>query len=55
MLVSDLKVWWDHILALDLESRYGVKTKAPRLEDWALVAGVGGPSGVLWRIAEKKN
>jgi hypothetical protein len=53
MLVSDLRLWWDRIVALDLGSRYGIKTRAPQLEDWGLVAGVGDPSGVLWRIAEK--
>jgi hypothetical protein len=52
MAVSDLGLWWNHISALDLPSRYGVKTSAPQLEDWGLVAGVGDPSGVLWRIAE---
>jgi hypothetical protein len=52
MLVSDLSLWWDHIVALDLASRYGVKTRAPQSEDWGLVAGVVDPSGVLWRIAE---
>jgi hypothetical protein len=50
--VSDLSLWWDHIDALDLPSLYGVKTRAPQVEDWGLVAGVIDPSGVLWRIAE---
>ncbi len=52
MRVSDVKLWWDHIVRLDLASRYGVKTRAPQMEDWGLVAGVIDPSGVLWRIAE---
>jgi catechol 2,3-dioxygenase-like lactoylglutathione lyase family enzyme len=52
LLVSDVRRWWDHILALDLSGRYGVTTRAPQLEDWGLVAGVGDPSGVLWRVAE---
>ena len=52
MRVSDVKLWWDHIDSLNLASRYGVKTQAPQLEDWGLVAGVIDPSGVLWRIAE---
>jgi hypothetical protein len=52
MLVSDLGLWWNHICALDLPSRYGIKTKAPHPEDWGLLAGLGDPSGVLWRIAE---
>src|SRR5580704_6445110 len=50
--VSDLTLWWDHIVALDLPVLYGVKIAAPKLEDWGLVAGVVDPSGVLWRIAE---
>jgi len=50
--VSDLNVWWIHIVALDLRTRYGVKIDAPRRRDWGLVAGVVDPSGVLWRIAE---
>lgn len=53
MLVSDLSLWWNHIVALDLPSRYGVRSpRAPQLEDWGLVAGVVDPSGVLWRIEE---
>jgi hypothetical protein len=52
MRVSDVKLWWDRIVGLELASRYGVKTRAPQMEDWGLVAGVIDPSGVLWRIAE---
>ena len=51
LFVSDLRQWWDHIVALDLGSRYDVKTRAPQLESWGVeVAGVIDPSGVLWRI-----
>jgi len=39
-------------LVLDLASRYSVKTKAPQLEQWGLVAGITDPSGVLCRFAE---
>ena len=52
MRVSDVALWWNHIVALDLSARYGVRTKAPQLEEWGLVAGMVDPSGVLWRIAE---
>ena len=52
MRVSDVNLWWDHVVGLDLSSRYGVKTRAPQTEDWGLVAGVTDLSGVLWRIAE---
>ena len=34
MRVSDVRLWWDHIVDLDLASRYGVKARAPQLEDW---------------------
>jgi hypothetical protein len=51
LFVSDLRQWWDHIVALDLGSHYGVKTRAPQLESWGVeVAGVIDPAGVLWRI-----
>jgi glyoxalase/bleomycin resistance protein/dioxygenase superfamily protein len=53
LLVTDVRRWWDHIVALDLAGRYGVKTTAPRHESWGLVAGVIDPSGVLWRIVER--
>jgi uncharacterized glyoxalase superfamily protein PhnB len=53
LFVSDLDSWWAHIVALDLPSRYGVKTRVPQLEDWGVrVAGVIDPSGVLWRLHE---
>ena len=53
LFVSDLNSWWDHIIALDLTTRYGVKTRSPQLESWGVrVAGLIDPSGVLWRIHE---
>ena len=53
LYVSDLNGWWDRIVALDLASRYGVKTRAPQPESWGVrIAGVIDPSGVLWRIHE---
>lgn len=50
--VSDVGLWWDHIVSLDLPARYGVKTQAPKSQGWAVVAGVTDPCGVLWRFAE---
>jgi catechol 2,3-dioxygenase-like lactoylglutathione lyase family enzyme len=50
--VSDVRLWWDRIVALDLQSRFGVKATAPKAEEWGLVAGLIDPSGVLWRIAQ---
>lgn len=53
MSVSDLGLWWKHIVSLDLPSRYGVKSpSSPQSEDWGVVVNVIDPSGVLWRIAE---
>jgi len=52
LTVSDVGLWWNHIVSLDLPARYGVKTRAPQSEGWAVVAGVTDPSGVLWRFAE---
>jgi hypothetical protein len=50
--VSDVGLWWKHIVSLDLPARYGVKIQAPQSQGWAVVAGVTDPSGVLWRFAE---
>jgi hypothetical protein len=50
--VSDVRLWWEHIVRLDLPARYGVKTQAPVSQGWAIVAGVTDPSGVLWRFAQ---
>jgi len=52
ILVSDVNLWWAHIIAIDLAARYGVKTREPQLEDWGSVASVVDPSGVLWRITQ---
>lgn len=49
--VSDVNLWWNRIVSLNLADRYGVKIKAPHPEDWGLIAGIVDPSGVLWRIA----
>jgi catechol 2,3-dioxygenase-like lactoylglutathione lyase family enzyme len=52
LTVSDVGLWWDHVVNLDLPTRYGVETRAPMDEGWATLAGLTDPSGVLWRIAE---
>jgi hypothetical protein len=49
--VSDVNLWWNRIVALDLAERYRVKVSAPRPEIWGMAAGIIDPSGVLWRIA----
>ena len=53
--VSDVGLWWRHIVSLDLPARYGVKTQAPESQGWAVVAGVTDPSGVLWRFAQTQE
>jgi uncharacterized glyoxalase superfamily protein PhnB len=50
--VSDVDRWWRHISSLDLESRYGAKTREPKQEHWGRVAIVIDPSGVIWHIAQ---
>lgn len=52
LTVSDVRFWWNHIVSLELPTRFGVKAKAPQDEGWASVAGLIDPSGVLWRFAE---
>lgn len=49
--VSDVNLWWDRIVSLDLPQRYAIKATPPRPESWGMVAGMIDPSGVLWRIA----
>jgi hypothetical protein len=53
--VSDVGLWWDHIVSLDLPARYGVKIQASESQGWAMVAGVTDPSGVLWRFAQTQE
>ena len=50
--VSDVGLWWDHIVSLGLSVRSGVKIQAPDSQGCPLIAGVTDPSGVLWRFAE---
>jgi hypothetical protein len=52
LLVTDVDRWWNHICALDLTSRYGVRTMAPQVASWGKVAGLTDPTNVLWRIIE---
>jgi hypothetical protein len=51
MRVSDVNLWWDRIVALNLAERYGITTTPPHPESWGMVAGIIDPTGVLWRIA----
>ena len=53
MMVDDLDTWWEHLTALNMASRYGVKSpRAPKLQSWGLnVAYLFDTAGVLWHIA----
>jgi hypothetical protein len=50
--VSNVRLWWDRIVTLDLQSRFKAKARPPHTEAWGLVADLVDPSGVLWRIAQ---
>jgi hypothetical protein len=57
LMVDDLDAWWDHITALDLPVKFGVRPpKSPALQPLGLrVAYVSDPSGVLWHIAGRRE
>lgn len=57
LMVDNLDAWWAHIVGLDLEKQFGVRSpQAPALRPWALrVAFVTDPSGVLWHIAQRRK
>jgi hypothetical protein len=56
LMVDDLDSWWDHIVRLDLTSRFGVQPpKSPALQPWGLrIAYLIDPCGVLWHVAERR-
>lgn len=57
LMVDDLDAWWEYIIGLDLPSQFGVPApKAPAMQPWGLrIAYLIDPSGVLWRIAQRRN
>jgi len=56
LYVSNLRPWWDRIVAADLATRYGVKTRAPHQADWgAAVAHLIDPACVLWWLHESRS
>jgi catechol 2,3-dioxygenase-like lactoylglutathione lyase family enzyme len=56
LYVSNLQLWWGRIVAADLATRYGVKTRAPHRSDWgATVAHLIDPAGVLWWLHETQS
>jgi predicted enzyme related to lactoylglutathione lyase len=56
LLVDDLDAWWEHIVSLDLPTRFGVPgPKPPTMQPWGLrIAYVVDPSGVLWHVAQRR-
>lgn len=57
LVVDDLDAWWAHIEALDLTSRFDIKSpRAPAVQPWGLrVAYLVDPSGVLWHVAQRPD
>ena len=57
LMVDDLDAWWARIEALDLPTKFGVRSpRPPALQPWGLrVAYLFDPSGVLWHIAERRS
>ena len=56
LMVDDLQAWWERILSLDLDARFGVPPpRAPALQPWGLrIAYIVDPSGVLWHVAQRR-
>ena len=58
LLLPDLDAFWQRIVAVGLLARYaehGVRAEAPALRPWGLVdMTLIDPSGVLWRIAQRR-
>lgn len=53
LLVPDVQAWWQHVVAEDLASRYGVRVTPPEDRPWGLRDfTIDDPSGVLWRIGQ---
>ncbi len=51
MLVKDVQAWWDHVCAVDLLARYGVRGGPPEDRPWGIREfHLLDPSGVLWHI-----
>jgi hypothetical protein len=55
LMVDNLDAWWNHLLSLDLPSRFGVSApKPPAMQPWGLrVAYLVDPGGILWHVAER--
>jgi hypothetical protein len=51
--VEDVGLFWQELLALNLDSRYeGVKLTPIREYDWGRECFIHDPSGILWHIGE---
>lgn len=57
LMVDDLDAWWAGIEALNLTSRFDIKSpRAPAMQPWGLrVAYVVDPSGVLWHVVQRPD
>jgi hypothetical protein len=57
LMVDDLDVWWAHLEALNLPSKFGVQPpKPPAMQPWGLrIAYVYDPCGVLWHVAQRRE
>jgi catechol 2,3-dioxygenase-like lactoylglutathione lyase family enzyme len=55
LLVEDVDAWWDNVNEKQIGQKYSVKILPPEQRPWGMRDFVViDPSGVLWRIAEKR-
>jgi len=56
LMVDNLDAWWEHVSALDLPGRFGVRPPtAPAMQSWGLrVAFLVDPCGVLWHVSQRR-
>jgi catechol 2,3-dioxygenase-like lactoylglutathione lyase family enzyme len=53
LLVEDVEAWWNHVQAVGLAAKYGVKAEPPADRPWGIRDFVlVDPSYVLWRIGQ---
>lgn len=53
LLVPDVETWWQHVIAQEIPTRYGVRVVPPQDQPWAQRDFIlVDPTGVLWRIAQ---
>jgi catechol 2,3-dioxygenase-like lactoylglutathione lyase family enzyme len=53
LLVDDVDVWWRHVEAQGIGSKYATKAEPPQEQPWGIRDFVlVDPTGVLWRIGQ---